>query len=197
MLAVRFRSTDAEAALRRLAQNAPAAEARALNRAITTARVFMRRTVASDVGLQQTVVDKDFSVRQARPDALKATLEVRGKRIPLAKFGARGPMPTRGRPPYVTAAIGGVRKVYGPRPGANTPFMARMRSGHIGVFARVDPSERRSVGAWGLNLPLRELRGPSLVRVFIKHLGEGYAEAEAALAKNLEHELAFAMRNVH
>jgi len=196
MVTMRFRSEDAEAAFLRFEQNAPNAIARALNRSITSARVFMRRTVADDVGLQQNVVDKDFSVMEARPDKLKATLEVKGKRIPLVKLGARGPLPTRGRPPYVTATVGGQRKVYGPVAGTPTPFMARMRSGHIGVFRRMPPSLRKSVGAWSLNLPIVELRGPSLVRVFIKHLAEGYAHAEEALAKNLEHEMAFAMRNV-
>ncbi len=190
MVTMRWRSADAEAAFRRLEQNTPNAVARALNRSITTARVFMRRTVAGDVGLQQQVVDKDFTVRQARPENLKATLEVRGTRIPLVKFPHTGRLPSRGRPPYVTATVGGVRKTY---PNA---FLAGMRSGHIGIFTRVPPSVRYSRGAWSKNLPIVELRGPSLVRVFIKHLSEGYAHAEAALITNLEHELAFAMRGL-
>lgn len=190
MVTMRFQSQTAEMALRRFEQNTPNAVARALNRAIVSSRVFMRRAVAADVGLQHGTVDKDLTVRQARPDKLTATLEVRGTRIPLVKFPYTGPLPSRGRPPYVTARIGGQTKTY---PNA---FVARMRSGHVGIFTRVPPSARRSTGAWSLNLPIVELRGPSLVRVFIKHLTEGYAYAEAALLKNLEHELAFAMRNV-
>ncbi len=189
MVAMRWRSEDAEAGMNRLVANAPNAVARALNRSIVTGRVFMRRAVASDIGLQQGVVDKDFTVMEARPEKLTATLEVQGKRIPLVKFPHSGPLPSRGRPPYVMATVGGATKTY---PNA---FMARMRSGHTGIFTRVPPSVRMSRGAWSKNLPIVELRGPSLVRVFIKHLADGYAHAEAALANNLEHELAFAMRN--
>jgi hypothetical protein len=193
---LRFRSEEAEAAFRRIEAAAPAAVARALNRTITSSRVFMRRAVANDVGLLQRDVDKDFRVSPARPDNLRAVLEVRGKRIPLVKFGARGPLPTRGRPPYVTARIGGVPKTYGPGH-SPTPFMAKMASGHLGVFARVLPSLRFSSGAWTRNLPIRELKGPSLVRVFLKYLVEGYAHAEAELVKNLEHELSFALKGLN
>jgi Prophage minor tail protein Z (GPZ) len=196
-MALRFDSHQAELNLRRMEVETPAIVARALNRAMSSTRVFMRRKVANDIGLTQTVVEKDYRVFPARADNLKASLEVRGKRIPLIKFGATGPLPTRGRPPYVTAKIGGARTVYGPTAGQATPFKAKLQSGHIGVFRRFPlPSMRLSRGAWGKNLPIVELRGPSLVRVFTKFIQDGLEYGEAQVVANLEREMVREMRSL-
>ena len=178
MIGMRFDTSSAEAAFQRLEDRAPQAIARALNRAITSARVVMRRAMATDLGLKQGAVDKQFFVLNARPDKLKASLEVRGKRIPLIEFGARGPEPSRGKGRGVTARLPGGKGRY---PHA---FIATMRSGHRGVFQRVR----------GTRLPIVELRGPSLPRVFRKYQAAGLQRGEEALRTNLEHELQFAMR---
>ena len=62
---------------------------------------------------------------------------------------------------------------------------------HRGVFIRIG-GQRRSPTGWSKNLPIKELYGPSIGRVFGKFLAVGLARAEEALASNFEHEMAFA-----
>ncbi len=160
------------------------AEARALNRTILTARTHAVRSLAEDVGLPQREVRKSMSLRRATRSELAATLTVTGRRIPLIAFGAR-------------QSRAGVS--YGLRRGrtvAYGAFIATMRSGHRGVFRRVGASVRRSPGAWSPNLPIVELRGPSLPFVFSRRkiIAALRAAVELAYPKNLEHEMDFLLR---
>lgn len=177
--AVRLHSASTEKALDRLKERAPYVCARALNRSITSGRVVMTKAIAQDLGLQQQVVREELVIGEAKPTKLTATLTVRGKRIPLIDFRARGPEPSRGRGRGVTARLPGGAGRY---PHA---FIATMRSGHRGVFQRTGAAKR---------LPIHELRGPSLPFVFDKYIPLGLERCEAVLYKNLEHEFAFAMR---
>jgi hypothetical protein len=61
-------------------------------------------------------------------------------------------------------------------------FIATMASGHTGVFAR--KTKKR--------LPIQELFGPSLGRVFAKYRPQGVARVLETFQKNFDHELAFA-----
>jgi hypothetical protein len=167
----------------------PNAIARALNRSIGSASTIMSREMAGDLGLKVGDVKTEMRVKEARPDDLVARLSVSGKRIPLIKFGAKGPEPSRGRGRGVTARLSGGRNRY---PNA---FIATVGSGHRGVFIRKASLLRKSPGAWGKNLPITELRGPSLPHVFRKFLPIGLARGQEQLAKNLAHELSFAARS--
>ena len=186
--AIRFTFDDSQAqrAIDELGKRATPAIIRALNRTAGSVRTQLSRDIAADISLKVGTVRDELKVRPAREDNLTAAVSVSGSKIPLAKFGATGPMPSRGRG-TVSARIGGARKRY---PGR---FLAQMRSGHIGVFGRIAPSTRRSAGAWGKNLPIAELFGPSLPHVFEKHLPAGIARGEEQLVKNLEHEIGFAL----
>lgn len=174
-----FKTAPVQQAIQRLEQRAPQAITRALNRAITGSRVEMRRVMGKDLGLKQGTIDKDLRVGLAHPEKQIASLEVRGKRIPLIDFGARGPEPSRGKGRGVTARLGGKSSRY---PHA---FIATMRSGHRGVFTR-----KAGVG----RLPIIELRGPSLVKVFLRFRQVGIARGVDALVKNLQSEFRFAMQ---
>jgi hypothetical protein len=143
--------------LDRLQARFPAAIARALNRSIVSARVVMASAVATDMGLKVSDVKERIGLIEASaPDRLVATLTASGKRLPLIDFNARGPEPSRGKGGGVRARMPGGAGTY---PHA---FIATMRSGHRGVYERVGPSSRRSVGARSNNLPIVELRGPSI-----------------------------------
>lgn len=178
--------------IRALGENAPLAAARALNRTIASVQTAAVRDVATDMGITQASVRKGMAIEKATRATLRATLTVTGRRLPLSAFNAKGPEPSRGRG-RVTYRIGrGARTTV---PGA---FFATMRSGHRGVFRRIGTSSRRSNKSWGPNLPIRELRGPSLPHVFT---ADKIAEARAALAdellpKNLAHEISFLTRDV-
>jgi hypothetical protein len=164
---------------------------RALNRAIASTRTFMARAVARDVGLKYGDVLAAFRLRQATASAPEASVGASLKRIPLIKFGARGPEPSRGRGRGVTYAIG-----QGSRGRQPQAFIATVgTSGHRGVFVRDQRgggSVRKSRGAWSKNLPIRELYGPSLGHVFGKYRAQGLDVAREAFAKNFAHEQIFA-----
>lgn len=159
--------------LGRLEANAPAAIARALNRSATSANVVMVRAIAQDLGLKQGDVKDRIAIRSASPSDLRAQLIATGARIPLIKFNARERL-GRG----VTARLPGGRGQY---PSA---FIATMRSGHRGVFVRKGRPR----------LPIAELFGPSIPRVFEKFIPVGTARALEQLAKNLVSEMRFALR---
>lgn len=183
-----FNDVDAQRALDQLGKRAPVAIARALNRTAGSVRTVMSREVSKDIGLKVGTVRDAMNVRLARTDAQTAAITIGGARIALSKFMTDGALkrlvPSRGRG-TVRARIGGKSQTY---PGA---FVAKLDSGHVGVFRRVRASTRKSSGAWSKNLPMTQLFGPSLPQVFGKHLGVGIARGEEQLAKNLEHEIGF------
>lgn len=149
---------------------------RALNRAIGSGRTLMVREISKDTGLRSMDVRAALPMREATFDRPEARLAASLKRIPLIKFGARGPQPSRGR------GTGVAYRLSGSRGRVPTAFIATMTSGHQGVFARKAKPR----------LPIRELFGPSLGHVFAKFRPAGVAKVQEAFAKNFSHELEFA-----
>lgn len=181
-LTLTLRTEDAEKALRKLKAKANPSCARALNRAIVSARTVMTTEIARDMGMKAADVKAAMTVTEATPTSLSARLAASGKRIPLIKLGAKGPQPSRGRGRGVS--------VKGKRyPNA---FLATVGGQHRGVFTRVGSSSRKSAGAWSPNLPIAELKGASIGHVFEKYLPIGIARGEEALKKNLESEFRYA-----
>jgi len=176
----------------RFADRVPDAFVRALNRAAVTTRAVMAREIVADVGgVKVGDVKERIRIEPAVRATMRARLSLSGKRIPLVEFGAKGPFPSRGRGRGVTSRLrGGTRSL----PDA---FMARVgKGGHLGVFTRDTrrgPSSRKSKGAWSKNLPIRQLFGPSLPRVFTKVSPAGIAAGQESLIKNLRSELRFAL----
>lgn len=178
---MRFNAEDVLRNIRAFKRRYPAAIRRAVNRAATSARAQLASDVAKDMKLPVGVVRENLSIQQAR-DTFTARIYANAKRIPLEKFGAKGPYPSRGR--------GTVRVRGKSYPGA---FLAVVGSGgHRGVFRRVGASARKSRGAWSQNLPIVELKGASIWQSATKHLPAAVARGEEALRKNLAHEVSFA-----
>lgn len=166
--------------LQALGREAPRAITRALNRTIASARVLARRALAADLGLAQKFIDRDLATRNATFARLEAALTVRGRRLPLIAFGARGPEPSRGRGRGVSYRIG-----TGGRQTIASAFLATMPSGHRGVFKRRGTKR----------LPIAELFGPSLPHVARRRVFEAVrVKSSADLEKNLQHEIAFLMK---
>jgi hypothetical protein len=175
--------------LRQLRERAPEAIVRALNRAIDSAKVAAAREVAGDMGLPVSRVRDQIIVRRAARGHASASLRASAERIPLYHFKASPKEPpSRGRGRGVTARVKGTRVLY------RGAFVARMRSGHVGVFRRLGAGERRSPGGWGKNLPIVQLRGPSIWKVFREHRAVALARGREQLVKNLRSELRFALR---
>lgn len=127
------------------------AGARALNKAATAMRNEIPKIIREKSGLPVSAVKDAVQIIKADKnenlDTMKAVLRVSTKPFRLYLFGARERTVRTSRGPRtgVTVKIGGTRK---PWPSA---FIAKMKSGRVGVFKR-DTSER---------LPIKELTGPS------------------------------------
>lgn len=172
-----------------LKSRARPAIARAINRTSDSAKTAWVRAVAQDVGLKVSAVRDQFVVQKATADRLTATFRASAKRVPLIDFNARGPEPSRGRGKGVTAKLPGGAGRY---PNA---FIATVGSGrHKGVFIRKgEASARKSVGAWSKNLPIIELRGPSIWQSAVKTQQVAIDRAQEQLPKNIAHEFEFAL----
>lgn len=182
MITFRFDTTDAMRGLRLLKGRAPHAVARAINRSASTVRTHAARELSTDLGLRVGVVKEHLELSRATAVHPVASITVRGRRIPLIDFGARGPEPSRGRGRGVSYRL---PKGRGRVPDA---FITTMKSGHRGVFRRT--GKRR--------LPIRELFGPSLPFVFsrdaiVRTLKERYRDA---MLTNLTHEIEFELSRI-
>jgi hypothetical protein len=152
------------------------ATVRSLNRAIVSGQVATARLMAADTGLKVGLVKASFVLSKASVGNPEASVRANDfKRLPLINFNVKdsGSKLTKALGGGVSYTIGNVRKAI-----ANA-FIAVMTSGHRGVFVRVGKKR----------LPIRELYGPSLGKVFYKFQAAGQARATEAFLANFEHEL--------
>ncbi len=138
---------------RRLAQRSGRAlaqvQARALNRAMALATTRVRRRLASAKRIPQRVIQRRISGFKARADKLAARVWIGTKRkIPIASIdGARTVLAGR-KAGVLKAGRIEVR-----------PFRARLPSGRVAQFVRVEPGQRRTAGrplSSSPNLPIEE-----------------------------------------
>jgi hypothetical protein len=158
--------------LDRMGQKAPIAVMRALNRTIASANTQAVRAISADLGgIKQSHIRDGILVVRATPGKLEASLNVTGKRLPLIDFKAK------------QTATGVAYQLPTGRDFVPHAFIATMRSGHRGVFLR--RGRKR--------LPIAELRGPSLPRVFTREriLAAVRASTKSEFSKNLTHEMSF------
>lgn len=139
---------------------------RSVKRGTTAAGTKAARVVASDMALK--VGDARKAIRIVPPNYETLTGEVRAKlkRIPLIKFNARGPQPSRGKGRGVSYRAEGTRKTI------SSAFIETMPGGHQGVFKRAPGRSRRGGPPHHSELPIRELFGPSVGHVFHRHRDE-------------------------
>lgn len=142
----------AERTLRHIKEGLPTATFRALNWTMARIKTRAVKEVRKVSPITATGVRKRMRVYQANKRDLAAMLFIGGRDIPLYLYSARPRKPRRKgqRPPRqgVSAqpSTSGGRKVY---PGT---FIAKMKSGHIGVFSRMGEGR----------FPVEEETGPGL-----------------------------------
>lgn len=178
-----------------MGNSAPAIMARALNRAGTSGKTAMVRGVAASTGIRQKRISDDIRISKASRNDLKFVLDIRGRRLPLIEFKAKGPEPSRGRGRGVSWTNEGQTKR---EPHA---FIAAMPQGHRGVFirtrftaagARFKPhGTSKRTGRPLLREVIEELFGPSIPHVFEKQIPVFQAASQESLIKNLVHEIGF------
>lgn len=119
----------------------------ALNRTTQMTRTESSRKIRTEYQVKAKDVNKDVIVRRGSVKNLNAELRWRSGNIPLIRFRS-SPSKVPERPPRVLKASvkrTGLKKI----PGA---FVAKMGSGHVGIFVRVGKTR----------LPIRELYGPAI-----------------------------------
>jgi hypothetical protein len=190
---IRVDTREAERALVGIKNGAPKAITRAINRTLVTVRAAAVKEIAADTALPSRVVRSATEIRNATWENPTGRVVVTGGRLSLYHFKARE---TKRGVSYRNP--GGMGQFV---PGA---FIRRVKSsaqrvqgldGHLGVFLRRRPSVRKSVGAWGPNLPIDQLFGPSLpwvlmrsrIRQAMQQLGT------ETLEKNLAHEVNYVL----
>jgi hypothetical protein len=169
-------SAAAEAVLDQMPGLVAQATARALNRGILASRTVMVREMSRDLGMRQADLRDRLRIVEATGSRLSARLSVSGKRLPLITFSARGPEPSRGKGRGVSYRLPGGGRNRHPH-----AFISTMRTGHRGVFVRARKGR----------LPIRELFGPSLPRVFGKFRPQALARGLEQFRKTLIAELQF------
>lgn len=192
---IRLNTADTDRAIRQLRAKAPAAIARALNRAAASGTTAMIRVISQDTGITQadlkgsTKRNRRIWTQEAQPGHETVRVFASLDRIPLMDFGAKGPEPSRGKGRGVTAGLKGGARRY------ERAFIATMQSGHRGVFRRKERGQFVKVlGRLARRLPIKELFGPSIAHVWTKHAAVGQQRAQEQLVKNLQSEFRFATR---
>lgn len=159
---------------------------RALNRTIkqvkTAAVKELKKEVGKATGLSSGGLKKTIKEKKAHRNNLRAQLLVSGRALPLIRFGAR--QVGQG----VSAAAWGKRRTY------RGAFIAKMPSGHKGVFKRVSGRYMASrAGSTKHSEALEELWGPSLPKEFAKQkiINVMQKKGRQVWVKNFQRELNF------
>lgn len=150
--------------------------ARSLSRAANSGKTAMVKAIAAELGARQTDIKRFIWTSAASANNLTSRISPKGRAgIRLIDMGATGPEPSRGQGKGVRVKLAG---------DFSSAFIATMRSGHRGVFARK-----------GLKrLPIKELRTAPITDLFRKLRAIGVARALEALKTNLAADLKFALR---
>ena len=170
------------------AKDAALVDVRAINRTASAAQTQSMKLAAEDTGLPLKEIRKSFKLIKATIPRREATLIGTGRRIPRYAFDARPKVPGKRRAGGVSYRGEGGQRIVVP-----DAFIARMPSGHIGVYKRKAGARSRKKGDHWTTLPIFELMGPSLPHVIRnKRIFETQlATLEDVLRKNYEHEIAY------
>jgi hypothetical protein len=144
-----------------------------MNKTLGKTRTQLIRTVREKLNIKAEEVRDRLTLVKASPSHLVATIRVKRKAIPLTKYA---PRQTR------TGVSVSIWKSKGRQTLAGA-FMARMPTGHVGVYLRKPDWRHKLVGIEEgrkiyHGLPIRELFGPAVVAVvssdpeILKKLGE-------------------------
>lgn len=167
-----------------------------LNRTITGARTDAARAVSKVFVVTQRDVRETLDIRKATKNSLEASLRSEGAAIRLYKYGLK---PKAIKHP---GPAGGLRiriKRAGGRESWPHAFVARMPSGHVGVFTsrkrqdRVGQMKRRSrwAGKTLSRYEMKERFGPAIPSMLqdTGAFSEIQRGAEERLAKNIDQQI--------
>jgi hypothetical protein len=181
-LSIKLDDAQVRQALQVVGRDASKAMSRAANKTATTVRAQAARSLGKEIALPSSVLKKSLPILPATQRHPEAAVVARGRPISIMRLGARQ------EKAGVSYRKGSGRELI------KSAFIATMpRAGRPAVFLRTPPSERKSRGAWGLNLPIKKQMAPSVPSVVLeKGIFEALKSfARDTLAKNLKHELEY------
>lgn len=160
---------------------APKAASRAINRALESAKAEAVRAVRQEYTVRATDVRKTITITKSTPESLEGRVTSTGQVIALSKFQISPSKPVKRHKSPVKAQV----KREGGRKPLGRAFVAKMNSGHIGVFTRKTAKR----------FPIEQLYGPSIPQMLGSETVTGFVEEKAmeTLDKRLEHEISRVM----
>ncbi|NTU28854.1 hypothetical protein HPY27_01595 [Brevibacillus sp. HB1.1] len=176
--------------LRRVQSDSSKALSSALNRTIHGVGTEATKKTKERFFVKTADVKGTIRIRNAAPENLEATMTAKSTNLPLMRFKTNpGKVPMR-RPTATKSAVrrAGLAPVHG-------AFIARMRSGHVGVFKRMRSWRHKKVTRNGRTywsgLPIRELYGPSVPGMVgsLKVVDHVEQEAKRRMETRLDHEI--------
>lgn len=174
----------AEDALKHIPKATPKAVSAALNRAIQGSKTEASRKIREIYTIRAKDINETIAINKSTPTSLQAVIRSRGSSTAMSKFrvtpnrypGKKGTPPVKAQ---IKKGFGGYIK------GA---FMARMKSGHLGVF-------RRSSGR---SFPIVENFGPSVPQMLGNEAVIEYVEERTRerFEERLEYEIDRILRGI-
>ncbi len=166
-----------EKTLREVPKGMQKVMSRSINRTLKFSKNESARQITSQITAGQRAIKKVTKILKATFKKWEGHIIISGSRIPLIRFAAR----------KIKSGISYKIKRTGTRERIKSAFKATMSSGHRGVFAR--RGENR--------LPIVELRGPSMGRVFERDRGilrRTLRRINKKLIKNIDAQVKFLLR---
>jgi hypothetical protein len=167
----------AEGFLNAFGSRAKKAVTRSVNRTVAGVRTDVVKEVRQEYAVNAKTVRSALSVRKATRGSLEAFVDVAGTRLPLIRFAPRPSKPEARRPKAGVSVM--VKK--GQRKSVSHAFVARMKSGHVGVFQR----------SGGTSLPIEEKYSLAVPQMVARDNVRAKLQenALARFEKNLDHEM--------
>lgn len=168
----------AQLLLHNIPNGAPRAAAAALNRTADHVKTVSMRKLRETYTIKTGRIDARLQVRRATTASLFASVRDVGRPIALSYFTIRPNQPPGKRTGKLVYAQvrrdggGTIQKV----------FVARMKSGHVGVFRRTDGNK---------SLPIKQLHAPSLPQMLGSPTVADFTTESASrmLGERLDHEI--------
>lgn len=177
----------AEEMLKHLPGQAAKAVSRAQNRALVGLRAEVVKEVGNTYTVKATAVRASLSIRKSTPDHLEAVLRSTGAVIGLREFKHTPVLPGRTKAKGVRVQV---RKDSGGKVLPGT-FIAKMNSGHMGVFRSSRRVEQKPGEKARITWPIKEPQGPAVPSMIKKVTEETVLlqRAEDRFVRELDHEI--------
>jgi len=161
----------------------------AVNKIASQAMTQTKKVIRETYNVKSKDLTPFLKIQRAKGSQTYAVLEASGRPIPLYKFGARPVMPieqkgvpVRGRKPVtVKVKRKGARKI------VRGAFVARMRSGHVGIFKRIGTSSIPIEEKFSLGIKrMFEIRAIPVIKRLVREKGGAIVKHELEWATQRE-----------